>query len=306
MRQIGSEGGIVAIKNIDPHDFLGTKPPLGTVDEDGNPTSEALATTCVAGTYKKSQAVMGAFEQLFGKTGFSRTGSQEAADSNDVTTGRDRAKGFQNVTGTLDLEKMYLDNRILGAVKGKWNHLKRGYDWNPYFRRYEIWFAYGPDVPTLEMAECDTLVKLIGVKLEQDDVDNKNPVTYRIPIFVKKIQEFPNWKASEWAAQHLKVDWTIVEKTSCSLTTQPQAMLQTRLKFTFASTTTYGVLRISGYNIFGERVVEEVDLSSPKPTTYITKEYFSSVDTNGVYVGAGWAGSTPKLSIDEYDTDLKP
>ena len=305
MIKIGSEGGIIAIKNIDPYDFLGTKPPLGTIDEDGQPTSELSSATCDAGTYKKSQAVEGAFELVFGKVGFSETTDEESADQNDITVGRDKTKGYQNVSGNLDFQMVHNDHRFLGAVKGRWDFTKRGYEWNPYFREYEIWFAMNPDKPNMDMTECERLVKFIGVKLQSNDMEFGQPNSFKIPIFVREIQEFVKWKKSEWTAQDLfTVAKSLTAKAYYSLDNEIQAMLHTRLKFTFTGVSTRGPLRVVGMNLYGERVVEDVNLTGTTGT-YLTKQYFKSVDSSGIYLGSGWAGTTPTFQVSEYDIALK-
>jgi len=305
MEKIGMEGGIIAIKNIDPYDFLGSKPPLGTRDEDGNYTSESTTDLCDIGNYKKSQAFMGIFELLYGKTAFSLSIDQESSDSNDITSGRDKVKGYQNITGSFDLEMLLNDNRISGAVKGKWHPDKRGYDWNSYFRDYEIWVAINPNSRCgATMTECDKLYKLIGCRLERSEMEAGQPNKGKLPFFAKLVQEFPEWKASDWTPQEVYSGPSVAGAVSLDSTIQE--MLQTRLAIDLTSATGLGQLTITGCNLLGELVVESVDLSDAtliQNDVYITKNYFSSVKANGVVFATGWGGT---VTIDEYDTVLFP
>lgn len=303
MRKIGAEGGVIAIKNTDPHDFLGSKPPLGTVDRDGLPTSEVSTANCsIDSAVKQSQAFMGAFEQVFGKVTFNFSKDQDAQDSNDVTTGRDRAKGYQNVTGTLEFQMKYYDNRWEGAVLGKWFPLKRVYDWNSYFRRYTLLFATNPDEQCLAFTECERMYMLIGMKLENGEVEITQPNTVSIPVFVKRILEFPKWKASDWPSEKLLDDQSTADG-AYSLDDQPTKPAESRLKLTFAGVTTWGTVKIIGNNIFGETVIEEVNLNGIDPEVYITKNYFQTVCPNGVKL-AGFTGGT--LDIDTLDNIPNP
>lgn len=306
VRKVNIENGIFAIKNTDPYDFLGTKSPLGTVDADGNPTSEISIAACDADpSLKKSQAVMGAFELIYGKVAFSETTDQESSDSNDLTVGRDKVKGFQNITGTFDLQMLFENNRMRDAVLGYWNYLKKLADWNPYFREYEIWVAMEPDVQSPAMTECERLYKFLGVKLERSELETSNPITSRLPIFAMKVQEISKWNLSEWAAQDL---FTVAPSVAATTNFDPdeaiQTDLNTRVKVAFDSVTTSGLLRISGIDIFGRRVVEEYTLSETGDFDYITKNYFASIDTDGIYLGSGWAAGT--FQVSEYDVGLLP
>ena len=306
VRKVNIENGIFAIKNTDPYDFLGTKPPLGTVDADGVKTSGISIAPCDSDpTKKKSQAVMGAFELLYGKVTFSETTDQESSDSNDVTVGRDKVKGYQNITGTFDFHMLFEDNRMRDAVLGKWNFLKKLAAWNPYFREYEIWVAMEPDVQSPSMTECERLFKFLGVKLERSELETSNPNTTRLPIFAMQVQEISKWNLSEWAAQDL---FTSPESVAATTSFDPDESIQedlnTRLKFAFDSVTASGLLRVTGIDIFGRRVVEEITLSQTGTYDYITKNYFSSVDVNGIYLGTGWSGGT--FQVSEYDVGLLP
>jgi len=303
MRKVGAENGVIAVKNTDPYDFLGSKPPLGTVDRDGLPTSEVSTAPCSNdGSVKQSQAFMGMFEQVFGKVTFNFSNDQDAQDSNDVTTGRDRAKGYENITGTLEFQMKYFDARWEGAVKGKWYPDRRVYDWNPYFRRYAILFATNPNDQCLSFTEAERVFLLLGVKLENAEIEATQPNKISVPIFVKKMLEFPNWKASEWTPQTLATGLGPADG-AYSLSQQPTVPLHTRLKVSFPSVTTWGTLKIIGNNLFGETVIEEVDLNGIDPGVYITKNYFKTVCPNGIKL-SGFSGGA--VNIDELDTIPNP
>jgi len=304
MQKTGIEEGVVAIKCIDPTmlDWLNTIPPLGTVDEDGNPTSEISADSTIAGTYKKSQAVKGMFEQVYGKVGLSFTPDQNMADSLDITIGMDKTKGYQNVEGTFEFQMLNDNARWEGAVLGNWDYLARGYYRRREFRPYEINVLLEPNSKTLGATTAERIYKFIGVKLGRVEVETGQPNVFRVPFFAKRLIILPNW--SQPSATKLLDDEAVADG-SISLTTPIQTpnVFHTRLKFTFTSVTTAADLTITGYNIYGEKITETVDLSAETGAfEYITKQHFSSVCTDGVVLSGSWSAGT--FDIDEYDIGL--
>lgn len=311
MERQGLEGGIMAIKCIDPRidDWLNTIPPLGTWNEDNEPTSEVSADTTIAGTYKESQAVLGAFELMFGKNAFSVNIDENSTDSMDVTFGSDVVKGYQNIEGTFEFDMLNEDSRWDGAVLGNWDFLSRGYYRRKQFRPYEMWILMTPDDKRIGSADAaERLWVFIGLKLGRVELEGGQPNKFRVPFKARRVFKFPNW--IEQAAANLLTGQTITDDASYSLSTpisRPE-IFHTRLKFTFTDvkTDTHS-LEITGENIYGERIKEDVDLSSEDGAfTYITKNYFSYVDTNGITTVGAWFVATTDMAVDEYDVGLSP
>lgn len=310
MERQGLEEGIFAIKNIDPTiaDWLNTEPPLGTVDEDGNPTSEVSTDTCVAGTYKKSQAVKGMFEQIFGKNSFSVNIDANTNDSKDITTGNDISKSYQNVTGTFEFDMLNDDSRWFSAMMGNWNYLARGIYSKKTIREYEQWVLFSPDKKTLYATEAERLWKFIGLKIKGVEVDGGQPSKFRVPFFARRVFMFPSWE--EPTPETLLTGTSITDDATYSLSTPITTpdIFHTRLKFAFtlvkAGTKS---LVVRGYNIYGEPVTEDVDLSAESGSfDYITKAYFSSVNTLGILTEGGWKDTWPLMTVTEYDVGLLP
>ena len=312
MRTQGIKNGVIAIRCTESTiaDWLNTVPPLGTADEDGNPTSEISADTCIAGTYKESQAVLGLFEQLYGKLGLSVTIDEDQTDSMDLTTGRSKTKGYQNVEGNFELEMLNEDGRWDGAAQGNWDYLARGYYPRKVNREYEMWILMGPDVKTLYAATAERLWKFYGLTLGRVEYETGQPNKFRVPFHARMMIPFPKWV--EASPIELRASAVIADDTSYSLDTPityPK-LFQTRLKFTFTDlhvTAPTRSLVIRGYNIFGEQVVEDVDASAWLATEeYITKQHFSSVNPSGVTMVGEWFVATTTMVIDEYDVALVP
>ena len=311
MEKQGMEGGIFAIKCIDPNldEWLNTIPPLGTVNEDGNPTSEVSIDTCIAGTYKESQAVMGWFEQMFGKVSFSLTIDEDPMDSNDLTTARDKAKGYQNIEGIFEFDMINEDSRWDGAVEGNWDYTALGYRRRKAFRPYEVWVMMTPDDKRATIADAaERLWKLVGVKLGRVELEAGQPNKFRIPFTARRIFKFTKW--AEPTAVNVFVDAAIADDASYSLGTPISTpdLFHTRLKFSFTGVKsgTHSLV-IHGYNIYGEPITEDVDLSAEDGDfTYITKNYFSYVNASGITVVGAWFDTATKMEIDEYDVGLTP
>lgn len=311
MEKQGMEGGIFVIKCIDPNldEWLNTMPPLGTVNEDGNPTSEISSDLCIAGTYKESQAVMGAFEQMFGKVGFSLAIDEDPMDSNDLTTGRDRAKGYQNIEGTFEFDMINDDSRWDAGAEGIWNYTTRGYRRRKAFRPYEVWVLMTPDEKIATIAAAaERMWKLVGVKLSRVELEGGQPNKFRIPFTARRAFKFPNW--AEPSPASLISSQVITDDASYSLSTPITTPdeFHTRLKFTFTDVAVGAKsLVIHGFNIYGEPITEDVDLTVETGAfTYITKNYFSYVDASGITTVGTWFVATTDMNVDEYDVGLEP
>lgn len=302
------EGGVIAIKNIDNQDagWLTTVPPLGSMDEDGNLTSEITSALTVAANFKKSQAYRGRYERFLGKVGLSEAADQQFADNPDVAFGPDRMKGYENVTLTFEMTRENNKNRFEGAVKGRWDPDARAYTRYPAPRTYDIAILFSPNVQNLQASSAELLRRYYGVRLERIELEYGNPNKFRMPIFARKQVDFPNW--AELTPQDL---FSSPETIAASTNFTPDNAIQipryfqTRIKFDFATVTTAGPLVVIGTNIFGEPVTETIDLTGETGTfNYITKNYYSVILSNGVQLGAGWADGTMQGS--EYDAVLLP
>jgi len=303
----GMKGGLVAIRCVEPRiqDWLNTVPPLGTKDFDGNPTSEISNDDCIAGTYKKSQAYMGLFEQIYGKLGLTVNIDEDQTDSIELNTGRGKTKGYQNVEGTLELEMLNDNGRWEGAAQGNWQYTALGYYPRERNRLYDLWIMQKPNTKTLSAGSAERLWKCYGVTLGRAEFEMSQPNKFRVPFHAQLMIPLMNW--SEPSAVKLLDDEAVVDDSSVSLSTPistPQ-VFETRLKFSFTAVTTAKTLTIRGYNIFGEQVTEEVDLSAESGAfVYVTKAQFAIVNANGVTLSGGWNAGT--FDIDEYDVGLIP
>ena len=303
------EGGIIAIKCTEGQDrgWLNTIPPLGTVNEDMKLTKETAPVLCTAGTYMTTQAVMGRFERFVGKIGLSDTEDQMSADNNDVETGSDKVKGYENITLNLEMTKENSKAKLEGAAKGAWDYTAHSYRRHPSFREYTLIIAFEPDVQSLDMASATELKIYYGVKIERKEMTYGNPNKFTLPLFARKCITIPNWV--ELTPVEIMAAHTVVASTSYSAGAQPQSpeSYQTRLRVTFSAVSVAGTITISGTNIFGEEVEEEVTLTGTGTIEYITKNYFSTIDVNGITLGSGWASATTLvLDIDEYDYKILP
>jgi hypothetical protein len=316
MEQQNMQGGVIAIKCTEQQDrgWLNTIPPLGTINEDLKLTSETDVTTCVAGTYKKSQAYRGRFERFVGKVGLSGGIDQESSDNNDVETGRDKVKGFENITLSLDMTRENNKARLEGAVQGAWDYAGHGYYNNQSFRDYQLIVAFGPNVQNLNMASAEMLHVYSGLHIERVESEFGNPNKFKLSLFARRAIKIPNWAQLTPQAM-LGATGTAVTPTSHhSVVKQPMSPNETtasniwhsRLKCTFTNITTAGPLTITGTNFFGEDIEETITITGTGTIEYITKNYFNLINTAGISLGAGWAGTAPKLLMEEYDCKILP
>jgi hypothetical protein len=303
------EGGIIAIKCIDGQDagWLSTIPPLGTINEDLRLTREDSSVTCTAGTYKVSQPYMGRFERFVGKVGLSDTEDQVSSDNNDVETGPDKVKSYENITLNLDMTTENNKARLQGAAKGGWDYTARGYYRHPSMRLYEVIIATGPNVQSLDFSSAEQLKRFIGIRIERKEMEYGNPNKFRLPMFARRCVTLPNWV--EPTTVKVVDNVTVAASTNYSASAQIQTpkVFHTRLKCVFSAVQTAGPLVIRGTNFFGEEIEESITLTGTGTITYITKNYFNTIETSGIQLGAGWASATTlKLDITEYDCKIKP
>lgn len=300
------EGGVIAIKCIEQQDrgWLNDIPPLGTVNEDLRLTQEDSDATTVAGTYKVSQAFLGRFERFLGKIGFSDSEDQQSADNNDVETGPDKVKGYEQVMLNLEMTRENNKNRIEGAAKGHWNYTGiRGYKRRPSMRLYEVIMAFGPDVQSLDFTTAEMLRRYIGARIERKEMEYGNPNKFRVPFFVRRCVHLPNW-AVPTPTDLFNTPETVATGTSVSVDNQIQSpdVFHTRLKCVFSAVTTGGELRIRGTNFFGEDV-EEVATIGTGASEYITKNYYNTIAVSGVEFGLLDGGT---VQISEHDCAILP
>ena len=304
------EGGVVAIKCIEKQDrgWLNAIPPLGTVNEDLKLTREDSSATTVAGTYKVSQAYMGRFERFVGKIGISDTNDQMSSDNNDVETGPDKVKGYENITLSLDMTRENNKARLQGAAKGGWVYDGiRGYYRHPSFRAYELILAFGVDKQSLDFSTAEMLQRYIGVRIERKEMEYGNPNKFKVPLFARRLVELPNW-SEPTPTELFSSPKAITASTNYSVDNQIQSpkLFHTRLKLEFENITTAGPIEIHGTDFFGADTIESVVLTGTGSIEYITKNYFSMIAVNGVQLGAGWTGTSPTLQITEYDCAILP
>ena len=309
MEQQNMQGGVIAIKCTEAQDrgWLNTIPPLGTINEDLKLTKEDAPVTCTAGTYQTTQAYMGRFERFVGKVGISGGIDQESSDNNDPETGRDKVKGYENITLSLDMTSENSKARLEGAVQGAWDYLAHAYYNNKSFRDYQLIIAFDPDVQSLDMATAGMLQVYSGLHIERVETEFGNPNKFKLSLFARRAIKIPNW--AELTPQDIKTVGTVVASTSYSADLQPQSpnVFHTRLKCTFAAASVAGALTITGTNFFGEDIEETVVLTGTGAIEYITKNYFKTIDASGITLGTGWASATTlTLGITEYDYKILP
>jgi hypothetical protein len=317
MEQQNMQGGVIAIKCTEQQDrgWLNTIPPLGTVNEDLKLTSETDTTSCVAGNLKKTQAYRGRFERFVGKVGLSGGIDQESSDNNDVETGRDKVKGFENITLSLDMTRENSKARLEGAVQGAWDYAGHAYYNHPSFRDYQLIIAFGPNVQNLHMASAEMLHVYDGLRIERVESEFGNPNKFKLSLFARRAIKIPNWAQLTPQAMMGVAGTTVVASTSYSAALQPNSPSATvpskiwhsRLKCTFTGVTAGGPFTITGTNFFGEDIEETITLTGTGTIEYITKNYFNTINTAGITLGAGWTtGTTLKLLMEEYDCKILP
>lgn len=304
------EGGVIAIKCIEKYDrgWLNAITPLGSVNEDLKLTREDSEAATVAGSYKVSQAFMGRFERFVGKVGISDTEDQSSADNNDVETGADKVKGFENITFSLDMTRENSKARLQGASKGGWTYDGiRGYYRHPSMRQYELIMAFGVDVQSLDFTTAEMLQRFIGVRIERKEMEYGNPNKFRVPFFARRCVHLPNW-AVPTPTTLFSAPQAIVASTNYSVDNQIQSpkMFHTRLKLEFADITNAGPIEIHGTDFFGQSTIESVVIPGTGSIEYITKNYYNTIAVNGVQLGAGWTGGSPTLQITEHDCSIIP
>jgi len=312
MEQQNMQGGVIAIKCTEQQDrgWLNTIPPLGTINEDLKLTKEDAPVTCTAGTYKTTQAYMGRFERFVGKVGISGGIDQESSDNNDPETGRDKVKGYENITLSLDMTAENSKARLEGAVQGAWDYTAHAYYNNKSFRDYQLIIAFDPDVQSLDMATAGMLHVYSGLHIERVETEFGNPNKFKLSLFARRVTKIPNW-AELTAIQIRGAGGTTVaagENYAPTNAIQSPDVFHTRLKCTFTDVATAGIFTITGQNYFGEDIEEEITLTGTGTIEYITKNYFSVIDPLGIQVGAGWTGTGTyaTLAIEEYDVKILP
>ena len=294
------EGGVIAIKNISGQNagWLDTIPPLASFNENGVLTSE-ISNTLIS-SYKESQAVLGAFERFYGKMEYADSIDEQVADNPDVTTGPDKVKAYENITANLGFTREDLKNRLEGAVRGGWDYDTRAYYRHKNLRMYELIVGFGPDVQSLEASSFERLRRYIGVRLERVEHEYANPVKFRLPIFSRRVFDFPNWVEPTPVDMYSSPE-TVLASTSFppDNAIQSPKVFHTRLKFVFDSIGTGGDVTVTGNDIFGRTWTETFTIAAGS-SEYITKQYFSSIQS--IVLGTGWATGTMQAS--EYDATL--
>lgn len=270
-------------------------PPLGTVDEDGNYTSETDTDTTIAGTYKKNQAIMGAFEVLLGKTVLSFSDDPEKIDIQDLSQPKDYAKGYDTFSGSLEIYPPRGNHRVEGGALGGYDSGDKSQYPFKYFRWYEIWTMEEPNVKRLTATSCKMLVKHIGLILESDEMAHEAVIKHTIPITRRVVKKFPEWVAPSQT--------TLI--TADDLTGTPGAItdpdMHTRLQMIVASSSGWDAdtwVKIKGYNIFDEYIEETITWTADG--TKYTKNYFAAIDS--LVYGTWDAGN---LTVKDWDYKIQ-
>lgn len=175
-----------------------TIPPLGTINADGDPTTENdnLETTKGA-NFLRSEAVMGAFQFIEGKSAISIQVDNEKFDFQDLNSAvykREFFKGGETMTGTIELGERSGEMYWMGAALGLWHSTTLQYKIAPQYRHFEIWCAVNPDILDTTFTKCDVLYKLVNVTLDNANATFENPIKHSIPFSFSDIRIFVDYE----------------------------------------------------------------------------------------------------------------
>lgn len=271
-------------------------PPLGTVNEDLDYTSEVDKTSTILGNYLRSQGVKGSFEMIFAKTTLSFSDEPEKVDVQDLNVPKDYARGYDTYSGSLEIIKKKAEHRFEGAVDGGWkSNLLEYYPFDD-FRIFEIWTLENPDYMDLRATKCDLLTKHIAVVLDSLEKSIEAPLKITIPLSRRTYRRFPNW--SEPTQTSLLTDDDLTGTPGDP--TDPT--MHTRLELSVTGAAETGLkIEIEGYNILGEPITEAVvPVADVGTKEYLTKKYFERI-TSLAYTG--FTGGT--LTIKDYDYKIQ-
>ena len=272
-----------------------TLPPLGSVDRDGNPTSESSGAACeVDASFKKSKPYAPGFEILYGHTTVSFSTEPDKVDTQDTSRPKRYTRGHDTYSGSLDFDKIKDNNRIEGAVDGYWDPDKMMYQPDRDFKEFEIWTLVEPDSMSLNATGCKLLVKHYGIVLDKVDESRENIVKLSVPISRTFYQRFPDFTFP--TSPMTMFNGTLLTGKN-QVIAQPRE--HTRLVLVADAAVGSGQIIVYGTNIFKEPVTQVFDVVAGSSKT-LGFTYFDKIDY--IYKSATITGGTFELK--DYDFGL--
>jgi len=280
-----SKKELIIIKSVEPEGWgktdpclSGGIPPLGTNNVFGNITTENVSGD-------EAEPFRGAFEILLGKTSLSFKTEPDKADSQDIDgTPKTYIRGHDTYSGQLEFDQLKNNLRLQGAVDGHWDPDDLVY--TPYkdFRLFEIWTLVNPTDAdgncdmSLNATKCDALMKHYEIVLDSVDESRDIPNKLTIPISRRLYQRFKNVEFPS-ATQAMLTAQAIGAGATYTLASGEKFPREhTRLHF-IVSVGATGLLTVYGANIFGEPMIEVLDVSKKDASNNLVGHaYFTRVD----------------------------
>lgn len=285
---------LIIIKSVEDEGFAGDSvdagdyvPPLGTINANGDPTSETDSPT-------NTIPVKGAFELILGKTTIEFKDEAEKNDSQDLQHPKDFVRGWDNLTGNISIDNPRGSERFIGAFMGAWNPSQKMYSQFKDFREFEIWVLKGANVMELGASSARTLIKHYFCKFDSGSEKFENPIKISCPVSRRFSTRHPNWVAPV-STQSIVASNAFSAGEIAVIAAQPRE--HTRLDLNASIVTTPGTMIITGKNICKETISEVITI--PTTGSFITRKYFNTIDQikSGTFVGT--------LAIGDYDYAIR-
>jgi len=171
-------------------------PPMGTLNADGNRTSDVDSGDCATTGFDKDEPFAGGFWFIEGKSAISdadESNKTEATDLNDTVIPTSYYKGRTTHSGSLELWERANEAVWYGAFNGDWISGQRRYEDHPEYRRFEIWMLMNPNRLDTGATTADRLVKLMGVTFDSNSITHENPIKISAPFSYIRKQIYSNW-----------------------------------------------------------------------------------------------------------------
>jgi hypothetical protein len=298
MKKDVSKDTLIIIKSVEEDGFAGDGltdyvPPLGTRNADAERTSETIVLDAMP--------AYGAFELILGKTTLEFKDEAEKNTSQDLQHPKDVVRGWDNLTGTLNIDNPRGSERFIGAVLGGWNPTNLFYyPWKD-FRYFEIWVLKGVNRMDLLASSARTLIKHYYCTFDSGGEKFENPIKVSVPIQRRFTTRHPNWTAPA-AVQSPKIltataliAGQILDNVPPGEFVQPRE--HTRLMLTPTLHTGTHSVKVTGRNICGESIEETISIVDN--TVKLGRQYFTVINTieSIDYVGT--------LAIDDHDYKIQ-
>ena len=274
-------------------------PPLGTLNMDGLPTSEHDKTPTVADADRlMSEAMIGGFEMIVGKTSLSFSDTPDKQEIQDLNYNKEVSRGFDTFTGTIEfnvIEKMY---KYEGAVDAGWDPAKLQYfPWSD-FRKFIIWTVEEPDEYSLNASSGNKLTQHFGVTFDKVDKNIETPLKLSVPIARETKLTYVDWVAAEPATINGSTTTLPPGITTYDGVSDEQPSMISRLLASF-TTTDGGVLTLTGYDWNDRLFTEQVTISGAGDHVILTKNWFQAIER------VHWSGAANVTALDIKTWDTK-